>query len=109
VCTRDGCERRTRSATGLCSDACGRSRVLTQRWRGRARDGDNFMSEKRARAYYVGYTVAILDHTDADGQHRADFVLCEGPCERYRHRMLAMHGRHRIVTRIIYAFRESAW
>jgi hypothetical protein len=48
-------------------------------------DTDNYMSEKRARAYYVGYTVAILD---------SDFVLCEGPCERYRHKMLPMVGRN---------------
>jgi hypothetical protein len=57
-------------------------------------DSDNYMSEKRARAYYVGYTVAILDHTEEDGSRRADFVLCEGPCERYRHKMLPMVGRN---------------
>jgi hypothetical protein len=78
----------------LCSDACGRSRVLTQRWRERAYDGANWMLEKRAREYYVGYTVAILDAVAEDGTHRADFVLCEGPCELYRHRMLAMVGRN---------------
>jgi hypothetical protein len=94
VCTREGCDRRTRSATGLCSDACGRSRVLTQRWRGRAHDAGNFMTETRAREYYLGYQVAILDMAEEDGTHRADFVLCEGPCERYRHRMLAMVGRN---------------
>jgi hypothetical protein len=69
--------------------------VLTQRWRGRAHDAENYMTEARARAYYVGYTIAILEHTDADGTHRADFVLGEGPHERYRHRMLAMLGRRR--------------
>jgi hypothetical protein len=94
VCTREGCDARTRSGTGLCSDACGRSRVLTQRWRGRAHDAANYMTEKRARTYYVGYTVAILDHAEEDGTRRADFVLCEGPCERYRHKMVAVVGRH---------------
>jgi hypothetical protein len=52
------------------------------------------MTERRARVYYVGYTVAILDAVEEGGTHRADFVLCEGPCERYRHKMLAMVGRN---------------
>jgi hypothetical protein len=46
------------------------------------------------RAYYVGYNIVVLERTDANGKRRADLVVCEGPHERFRHKMLAMLGRY---------------
>jgi hypothetical protein len=64
---------------------------------------DTWISEKVARGHYAGYTVAIEnDRTTAKGKELADFVVLEGPNERYRHTMLGCdgkYGRYNIVTR----------
>jgi hypothetical protein len=63
---------------------------------------DTWVNEKSARAHYAGYTISIEnDRTTAKGKELADFVVSEGPLERWRHTMLACdgkYGRYNIVT-----------
>jgi hypothetical protein len=63
---------------------------------------DTWVSEKAARAHYAGYNISIEnDRTTAKGKELADFVVNEGPLERWRHTMLACdgkYGRYNIIT-----------
>jgi hypothetical protein len=64
---------------------------------------DTWVSEKHARAHYAAYSISIEnDRMTAKGKALADFVVSEGPLERWRHTMLACdgkYGRYNIVTR----------
>jgi hypothetical protein len=64
---------------------------------------DTWVSEKHARAHYAAYTISIEnDRVSKNGKDLADFVVSEGPNERFRHTMLACdgkYGRYNIVTR----------
>jgi hypothetical protein len=64
---------------------------------------DTWVNEKSARAHYAGYTISFEnDRTTAKGKDLADFVVSEGPLERWRHTMLGCdgkYGRYNIVTR----------
>jgi hypothetical protein len=64
---------------------------------------DKWLTEKAARAHYAAFRIEIEnDRTTAKGKDLCDFVVLEGPLERYRHTMLGCdgkYGRYNIVTR----------
>jgi hypothetical protein len=64
---------------------------------------DTWVSEKIARAHYAAYSISIEnDRVSKNGKELADFVVSEGPLERWRHTMLGCDGkfgRYNIVTR----------
>jgi hypothetical protein len=64
---------------------------------------DTWVNEKDARAHYAAFSISIEnDRVSKNGKELADFVVLEGPLERWRHTMLACdgkYGRYNIVTR----------
>jgi hypothetical protein len=56
---------------------------------------DSWVNEKEARAHYEGFKFEIMNaRTSKNGKPLADFVVCEGQNERFRHTMLTISGKY---------------